>query len=225
MGCGFTSTFTQILRLLLICPLPRLPKYAESATLLRSMWTSSFTETLTPHKTLYAGEGGGANKTATGEQERATRYSTSRISQFSEKALDIALPEYLSHVLHKGMAIHSCVGGSRAMPGKMTAESLRVRIHVCHTYTFQHHLLRLCHAGVAFVPALRRVRHPPRHLCKRGYCTKHTVSHFHVWCRFDRGQRRHFHVDRSEMHILQSQHFYVDASLAVCRVLYTSMFA
>ena len=69
--------------------------------------------THTPQNPLCGGRGG-ANKTATGEQERATRYSTSRISQFSEKALDIALPEYLSHVLHKGMAIHSCVGGSRA---------------------------------------------------------------------------------------------------------------
>ena len=39
------------------------------------------------------------------------------------------------------------------------------------------------------------------------------------------GLSRHFHVDRSEMHLLHSQHFYVDVNLAVCRVLYTSMFA
>ena len=33
VGLVFTSTFTQILRLLPNCPLPRLRKYAESTTL------------------------------------------------------------------------------------------------------------------------------------------------------------------------------------------------
>ena len=71
----------------------------------------------------------------------------------------------------------------RTMPGKMTAETLCEYIFVTHTQ-FQHYLLRLCDAVVTLLPVLRRVR-PPRHLCERGHCTKHTVAqsssvYFHI---------------------------------------------